>query len=88
MRLERALVTGAGGVPLPAPETVSWLVVVICLRWMSRLRGIHPKRGRGSLELQGGQRLALPPRLQGIHWHEVRRAHAGGCRRSAGSGHG
>ena len=40
MRLERALVTGAGGVPLPAPETVSWLVVVVCLRWMPRLRGI------------------------------------------------
>ena len=39
MRLERALVTGAGGVPLPAPETVSWPVVVIRLRWMS-LRAI------------------------------------------------
>ena len=39
MHLERALVTGAGGVPLPAPA-VSCLVVVICLRWVSRLWGI------------------------------------------------
>ena len=37
MRLERALLTSAGGEPLPPPETVSWLVVVICLR---RLWGI------------------------------------------------
>ena len=53
MRLERALVTGAGGVSLPAPGT-SWLVVVICLCWVG-----HPKRGHGSLEQRGGQRLVL-----------------------------
>ena len=32
MRLERALVTSAGGVPLPASEMVPWLVVDVCVR--------------------------------------------------------
>ncbi|OLQ03113.1 hypothetical protein AK812_SmicGene13942 [Symbiodinium microadriaticum] len=32
--------SGAGSATLPAPETVSWLVVVTCLRWMSQLKGI------------------------------------------------
>ena len=30
-------VSGAGGVPLPARETVSGLVLVICVRWVLRL---------------------------------------------------
>ena len=34
MRLEPALVTSAGGVPLPASETVPWLVVDVCVRWL------------------------------------------------------
>ena len=29
-----ALVTSAGGVPLPASETVPWLVVDVCVRWL------------------------------------------------------
>ena len=32
MRLERALVTSAGGVPLPASEMVPWLAVDVCVR--------------------------------------------------------
>ena len=34
MRVERALVTSAGGVPLPASETVPGLVVDVCLCWL------------------------------------------------------
>ena len=33
-RTDCAVVTSAGGVPLPASETVPWLVVDVCVRWL------------------------------------------------------
>ena len=87
MHLERALVTGTGGVPLPAAEAVAGLGSSFLGRWARGLGSImkHPKRGRGNPALRGGLRPVLQPRLLRSHWHEGLPAHGGGEQRSVGS---